>query len=96
MIDIPINFRVISEKLNKERQSTNKEIIDKNISKYIPGLAERAYQRIINFIKAKRQLVDPSSAEIQNIEFHIKLSANQYANPRVFIFVFLWKEKKQK
>ena len=25
-----------------------------------------------------------------------KLSANQYANPRVFIFVFLWKEKKQK
>lgn len=55
---------MISEKLNKERQSINKEIIDKNISKYIPGLAERAYQRIINFIKAKRQLVDPSLAEI--------------------------------
>lgn len=64
LIDIPINFRVISEKLNKERQSINKEIKDKNISKYIPGLAERAYQRIINFIKAKRQLVDPSFAEI--------------------------------
>ena len=67
---------------------------DANITRYIPGTLELAYQRMFDDIKTIEKVAHPSYKDLETFDFQLLLDKNPYTNLNVVHFVFPIKFKK--
>ena len=67
--------------------------MDFNLIRYIPGLANIAYQGQIYSLQTKKKYASETYAQKNNLEFEIVLSANEYTNFNNILICFLIKIK---
>ena len=68
---------------------------DSNLSKYIPGLLELAFQGMLNDIDAREKFTHPSYVDMEQLDFQILLTENYYVNPNSIHICFPIKIKKK-
>ena len=82
-----LNLQAILQlsKIPVKQQSTCKTLIkagvmDENLIKYLPSMAELAFKSLIYGIKTKNVSADSTHKNLRKLEFNIKLPTNQSIN----------------
>ena len=68
------NFLNASEKVHKIKRLINTEEYDTDLAKYIPGMLDLVYKRIIENIDTKEQVAHIFYKDMETLEFQIMLS----------------------
>ena len=94
-IDKPASdFKKADTKVKRLKRLIDTGEYDANIARYIPGMLELAYQRMLDDIKTIQQVVHPSYKDLETFDFQLLLDKNLYTNLNSVHFVFPIKFKK--
>ena len=75
------------EKVQKIRDLINMGKYDADLAKYIPGLIDLAIQGMLDDIATREKVVHPSYKDMEQLDFQILLTENNYVNPnRIHLF----------
>ena len=88
------NFINASEKVQKIKCLINTGEYDADLARYIPGMLELEFQRMIENIDTKEQVAHISYKGMETLEFQIMLTNNYYTNPNSMHICFPIKIKK--
>ena len=81
------NYNDAKEKVQKIRDLINIGKYDADIAKYIPGLLDLAIQGMLDDIDTRKKVVHPSYKDMEQLDFQILLTGNNYVNPnRIHLF----------
>ena len=81
------NYNDAKEKVQKIRDLINMGKYDADIAKYIPGLLDLAIQGMLDDIDTRKKVVHPSYKDMEQLDFQILLTENNYVNPnRIHLF----------
>ena len=75
------NYNDAKEKVQKIRDLINMGKYDADIAKYIPGLLDLAVQGMLDDIDTRKKVVHPSYKDMEQLDFQILLTENNYVNP---------------
>ena len=79
-IDFSADIGNLIEKLDKLSILYDSGRMDKDVMKYIPGMAPVSYQGQIDFIDTKRTYAASTCSDMQQIEFNLEVISNCYIN----------------
>ena len=83
------------KKVQKIRYLINIGKYDSNVSKYIPGLLELAFQGMLDDIDTREKVAHPFYVDREQLGFQILLTENYYVNPNSIHICFPIKIKKK-
>lgn len=89
------NHNDAKEKVQKIRNLTNMGKYDTNVSKYISGLLDLAFQGMLEDIDTREKVAHRSYADMEQLDFQISLTENYYVNPNSIHICFSIKRKKK-
>ena len=69
------------EKVQKIRDLINMGKYDADLAKYIPGLIDLAIKGMLDDIATREKVVHPSYKDMEQLDFQILLTENNYVNP---------------
>ena len=73
-------FKNKIDKLDKLSVLYDSGHIDKDVMKYIPGMAPISYQGQIDFVDTKRRYAASTYSDMQQLEFNLEVVNNHYIN----------------
>ena len=79
-IDFSADIDNLIEKLDKLNTLYDSGRMDKDVMRYIPGMAPVTYQGQIDFTDTKRTYAASTYSDMQQIEFNLEVTANHYIN----------------
>ena len=79
-IDFSADIDNLIEKLDKLNTLYDSGRMDKDVMRYISGMAPVTYQGQIDFIDTKRTYAASTYSDMQQIEFNLEVTANHYIN----------------
>ena len=79
-IDFSADIDNLNEKLDKLSTLYDSGRMDKDVMKYIPGMAPVSYQGQIDFIDTKITYAVSNYSDMQQIEFNLQVINNHYIN----------------
>ena len=79
-IDFSADIDNLIEKLDKLSTLYDSGRMDKDVMKYIPGMAPVSYQGQIDFIDTKRTYAASTYSDMQQLEFNLEVINNHYIN----------------
>ena len=79
-IDYSANIDNLIDKLDKLSVLYDSGRMDKDVMKYIPGMAPISYQSQIDFVDTKRTYAASTYSDVQQLEFNLKVVNNHYIN----------------
>ena len=74
------DFKNASEKVDKLKRLMKAGVMDENLIKYLPSMAELAFKVLIYSIKNKRVSADSTYKNFKTLKFNMKLPTNQCFN----------------
>ena len=74
------DFKNASEKVDKLKRLMKAGVIDENLIKYLPSMAELAFKVLIYSIKNKKVSADSTYKNFKTLKFNMKLPTNQCFN----------------
>ena len=74
------DFKNASEKVDKLKRLTKAGVMDENLIKYLPSMAELAFKVLIYGIKNKKISADSTYKNFKTLKFNMKLPTNQCFN----------------
>ena len=92
---IASNYNDAKEKVQKIRDLTGNGKYDENLTKYIPGLLELAFQGMIEDVDTNEKSAHPSYKDKEQLDFQILLMENYYVNPNGIHICFPIKIKRK-
>ena len=54
---------------------------DEHIARYIPGILELKFQRMLEDVDTREKVAHPSYTDMEELDFQIRLTDNYYVNP---------------
>ena len=88
------NYNGTKEKVQKIRELIKTGNYDAGISKYIRGVLEMKFQRMLEDIDTKEKVAHASYKDMEELDFHILLRGNYHVNPSKIRLCFPMKIKK--
>ena len=82
------------EKVQKIRELSKTRNYNADIAKYIPGVLEMKFQRMLEVIETREKVVRPSYKNMEEFDFQILLIDNYFVNPSNIHLCFPMKIKK--
>ena len=79
-IDYSADIGNLIDKIDKITTLYDTGRIDKDVIKYIPGMAPVSYQGQIDFLDTKRTYAASTYPDMQQIEFNLEVVKNHYIN----------------
>ena len=79
-IDYSANIDNLIDKLDKLSVLYDSGRMDKDVMKYIPGMAPISYQGQIDFVDTKRAYAASMYSDMQQLEFNLEVVNNHYIN----------------
>ena len=79
-IDCSANIDNLIDKLDKLSTLYDSGRMDKDVMKYIPGMAPISYQGQIDFVDTKRTYAASTYSDMQQLEFNLEVVNNHYIN----------------
>ena len=79
-IDYSANIDNLIDKLDKLSVLYDSGSMDKDVMKYIPGMAPISYQGQIDFVDTKRTYAASTYSDMQQLEFNLEVVNNHYIN----------------
>ena len=79
-IDCSANIDNLIDKLDKLSTLYDSGRMDKDVMKYIPGMAPISYQDQIDFVDTKRTYAASTYSDMQQLEFNLEVVNNYYIN----------------
>ena len=70
-VDYTANFKNASEKVNKLKRLMKTGVVDENLIKYLPRMAELAYKGLIYSLKNKKLSADSTYKNFKTLKFNI-------------------------
>ena len=74
------DFKNASEKVDKLKRFMKAGVMDENLIKYLPSMAELAFKVLIYSIKNKKVSADSTYKNFKTLKFNMKLPTNQCFN----------------
>ena len=95
-IDYSADIDNLIDKIDKITTLYDTGRMDKDVIKYIPGMAPVSYQGQIDFVDTKRTYAASTYSDMQQLEFNLEIVNNHYINFQIWYYVCrLFFEKKQ-
>ena len=88
------NYNHAKEKVQKIRELIKTRNYNADIAKYIPGVLEMKFQRMLEVIETREKVVRPSYKNMEEFDFQILLIDNYFVNPSNIHLCFPMKIKK--
>ena len=79
-IDFSANIDNLIDKIDKITTLYDAGRMDKDVMKYIPGMAPVSYQGQIDFVDTKRTYAASTYSDMQQLEFNLEVVNNHYMN----------------
>ena len=79
-VDYSTNIENLIDKLDKLNTLYDTGRMDKDVMKYIPGMAPISYQGHIDFVDTKRTYAASTYSDMQQLEFKLEIVNNHYIN----------------
>ena len=79
-IDFSANIDNLIDKIDKITTLYDTGRMDKDVMKYIPGMAPVSYQGQIDFVDTKRAYAASTYSDMQQLEFNLEVANNHYIN----------------
>ena len=79
-VDYSANIDNLIDKLDKLNTLYDTGRMDKDVMKYIPGMAPISYQGQIDFVDTKRTYAASTYSDMQQLEFNLEIVNNHYIN----------------
>ena len=79
-IDFSANIDNLIDKIDKITTLYDTGQMDKDVMKYIPGMAPVSYQGQIDFVDTKRTYAASTYSDMQQLEFNLEIVNNHYIN----------------
>ena len=79
-IDFSADIDNLIDKIDKITTLYDTGRMDKDVMKYIPGMARVSYQGQIDFVDTKRTYAASTYSDMQQLEFNLEVVNNHYIN----------------
>ena len=87
-IDYSVDIDSLIDKLDKLSTLYDSGRMDKDVMKYIPGMAPISYQGQIDFVDTKRTYAASTYSDMQQLEFNLEVVNNHYINFSTMVLCF--------
>ena len=88
-IDYSANIDNLIDKLDKLSVLYDSGRMDKDVMKYIPGMAPISYQGQIDFVDTKTTYAASTYSDMQQLEFNLEVVNNHYINFSTMVLCLL-------
>ena len=95
LVEQPLIITMQQKRLKKNRELISTGRYYKDIAKYIPGLLELKFQRMLEDIVIREKVAHPSCTDMEQLDFQILLTDNYHVNPNSIHICFPMKIKKK-